>query len=200
MKFKVREKTISLLASIVHSLYYRSIHINLQKKIFQNPNIYAHTSLQIEDYFSIELPAENFKIIINENIRFKKYCHILLFPNAQLTIEKNVFFNNYCSINCLERIDIGENTIFGEGVKIYDHNHAYSYDKDHKLNISIADHITSPIIIGTNCWIASNVTILKGVTIGDNVIIGANNLIYQSIPANSIIKAKAENIIVNPQE
>ena len=34
-----------------------------------------------------------------------------------------------------------------------------------------------PIKIGSDCWIGSNVTILKGVNIGDNVIIGAGSII-----------------------
>ncbi len=48
---------------------------------------------------------------------------------AQLIIGDNVFMNNYCSINCLDEIEIGENTLFGEGVKLYDHNHQHTKGK-----------------------------------------------------------------------
>ena len=40
-----------------------------------------------------------------------------------------------------------------------------------------------PIIIGSNCWIASNVTICGGVTIGDNTIIGAGSVVTRDIPS-----------------
>ena len=75
--------------------------------------------------------------------------------------------------------------MFGEGVKIYDHNHKFSTDP---VKVEKGAFTTAPVRIGRNCWIGSNVTILKGVTIGDNVIIGTHCLIHQSIPSNSIVK------------
>jgi acetyltransferase-like isoleucine patch superfamily enzyme len=162
--------------------------------IFKNPNVIAGEGLSIDEYFSANLPADNFSIKIGPYVRFKKYCHILLFPKAELVIGRDVFFNNYCSINCLEKISIGENTLFGEGVKLYDHNHSFGY-KENSLVVSKDQFETAPISIGKNCWIGSNVTILKGVTIGNNVIIGANCLIYKSIDSNIIVKAKTEYII-----
>ncbi|WP_306460486.1 DapH/DapD/GlmU-related protein, partial [Streptococcus pneumoniae] len=46
---------------------------------------------------------------------------------------------------------------------------------------------TAPIRVGRDCWIGSNVTILKGVTIGDNTIIRAGCLIRNDIPSNSVV-------------
>ena len=89
-------------------------------------------------------------------------------------------------------ITIGKNTLFGEGVKLYDHNHKYHFNELKELKISRDEYKIGDITIGANCWIGSNVTILNNVEIGDNVIIGANNLIYKSIPSNTIVKAKFE--------
>ncbi|MES2278855.1 MAG: acyltransferase [Bacteroidota bacterium] len=167
---------------------------NRLKIIYQNPNVTLTGGLNIEEYFTANLPHDNFSIKFGAYVHIKKYCHILLFPNAELIIGGNVFFNNYCSVNCLEKIHIGDNTLFGEGVKIYDHNHAYS-TVNGIVKIEKSEFKTAPVVIGANCWIGSNVTILKGVTIGDNVIIGANNLIYKSIPANSVVKLNSDQII-----
>jgi acetyltransferase-like isoleucine patch superfamily enzyme len=120
------------------------------------------------------------------NVTTRKNCFIWIQGSASLSIGEEVFFNNNCSINCLDKIEIGSGTIFGEGVKLYDHNHKYTTNPI--ISISKDQFNTAPILIGKNCWIGSNVTILKGVTIGDNVIIGANCLIYESIPSNSIVK------------
>jgi acetyltransferase-like isoleucine patch superfamily enzyme len=169
---------------------------NKLDNIYQNPHVTIEAGLIIEAYFTANLPADNFNIKFGSHIRFKKYCHILMFPKAELVIDSNVFFNNYCSVNCLEKISIGENTMFGEGVKLYDHNHAFGY-KENNLIVSKDQFETAPITIGKNCWIGSNVTILKGVTIGDNVIIGANCLIYKSIASNTVVKLKTEYIIEN---
>jgi acetyltransferase-like isoleucine patch superfamily enzyme len=168
------------------------------KIIYNNLNISIAGSLTIEEYFSASIPAGDFSIKFGSGVYFKKYCAILLVPKAELIIGNNVFFNNYCSINCLDKIIIGENTQFGEGVKMYDHNHTYTFTND-TLDVARDKFKTAPITIGKNCWIGSNVTILKGVTIGDNVVIGANNLIYKSVPANTILKFKADYIIENHQ-
>jgi acetyltransferase-like isoleucine patch superfamily enzyme len=185
----IKRKLTALLVKILNKLLFINEQ-NRLKIIYKNPNITVGAGLVIEQYFSADLPADGFKITFGPHVRINKYCHILLFPKAVLNIGENVFFNNYCSINCLEVISIGENTMFGEGVKIYDHNHLYNY-VENKLTVEKDQFKTAPVIIGKNCWIGSNVTILKGVIIGDNVIIGANNLIYKSVPDNSIIRLKA---------
>jgi acetyltransferase-like isoleucine patch superfamily enzyme len=111
-----------------------------------------------------------------------------------LEIKDRVFFNNFCSINCLEKISIGENTLFGENVKLYDHNHSYERNED-GLQVSHSEFRTAPIIIGKNCWLGSNVVVLKGVTIGDNSIIGAGCIIHKNIPADSTVLNQQELIV-----
>ena len=43
-----------------------------------------------------------------------------------------------------------------------------------------------PIVIGSNCWIGADVTILPGVSIGNNTIIGAKSVVTKNIPDNVI--------------
>lgn len=126
-------------------------------------------------------------IVMGENVLLREFCNILVFPNAELHIGNGVFFNNYCSINCLEKIEIGDHTIFGEAVKLYDHNHLIEKSSS-LLHVEKEKYTKSPIKIGKNCWIGSNVVILKGVTIGDNTIIGAGCVIHKPVPANTIVK------------
>ena len=131
------------------------------------------------------------QLSFGSNLDLRNFVNIWVGKNAELILGNNVFFNNYCSINCLKSIEIGENTLFGEGVKIYDHNHQYSMEKD-QLNVNRKEFTYGEIKIGKNCWLGSNVVVLKGVKIGDNSIIGAGCVIHQDIPANSVI--------IHPQE
>lgn len=125
--------------------------------------------------------------LYGKNFHFRKgFCCV---AQGKVSIGDNVFFNNYCSINAKDSITIGNDTIFGENVRIYDHNHTFS-EKD--ILIRYQGYTVAPIIIGNNCWICSNVIILKGVTIGDNVVIGAGCVISTDIPSNSICRNKQQ--------
>ncbi len=148
-------------------------------------SITMEKNAQMEDFGCIELKADNSLVSIGESVHLKRFTNIMSM-GGNITIQKGVFFNNFCSVNSLEKIDIGENTLLGENVKIYDHNHIYA---NRSLAVKDQGYTTGPIRIGKNCWIGSNVVILKNVTIGDNCVIGANNLIYKSVPDNSVVKS-----------
>jgi acetyltransferase-like isoleucine patch superfamily enzyme len=138
--------------------------------------------------------SDGASFIVSKNVTFRKYCNILIYKNATLEIGENVFFNRYCSINCLSNIVIGQNTIFGEGVKLYDHNHKFG---EEGKPIWEQGYKKGNITIGSNCWIGSNVTILNNVEIGNNVVIGAGCLIYKNIPSNCVVKSNLTHTIEN---
>lgn len=129
---------------------------------------------KIESGFSLYLEG-NSRLDLN-NISSRKNLTIVI-CNGEVIIGDDCFFNNNCSINCLDKVTIGKDTIFGESIKIYDHDHLVNDDYFVFKN----KFITAPVSIGENCWIGSNVTILKGVHISDRVIIGANAVINKSI-------------------
>ena len=134
-------------------------------------------------------------IEIRKNTHFRKDFIVTIRENGKVKIGENCFFNNYCSINSLNNIVIGNDCIFGENVKIYDHNHKFN-----KSNlIREQGFSTEKITIGNNCWIGSNVTILKGAKIGNNVVIGSGCTINEDIADNSLVRSttniKIEKIV-----
>ncbi|MXV17461.1 glycosyltransferase [Hufsiella ginkgonis] len=169
--------------------------------VFQNnPGVTLGASFNIGKSRNVKLFGDEFKLVIGNNVEMREFCSIHIQDKGTLTIGDRVFFNNYCSINCLSEITIGSGCQFGEGVKIYDHNHAYSRPDpallQERLFVEKDKFTLGSVKIGKNCWIGSNVTILKGVEIGDNVIVGANCLVYRSVPSNSVVK-HAETIIID---
>lgn len=129
------------------------------------------------------------RLTVGEHITFRKGFSLMIDKNGEVIIGNNVFFNNYCSINANERITIGDGTLFGENVKVYDHNHCY---KDVDIPIKEQGFTTAPVSIGKHCWIGSNVVILKGVTIGDNCVIGAGCVVYKDVPSGTIVVNKQD--------
>jgi teichuronic acid biosynthesis glycosyltransferase TuaG len=178
--------------SLKNSLF-PSFNARILKELSASARNEIGKDIDIQEPFGFYSGNKNYRIVLRDGVQFRRFCNILVHPKAELVINKNVFFNNYCSINCLGKITIGANTLFGEGVKIYDHNHEYAY-KEGQLKVERDKFKIDEVNIGSNCWIGSNVTILKGVTIGDNTIIGAGNLIYKSVPSNTVVKLKSETV------
>lgn len=125
---------------------------------------------------------------VGKNTTFRPNFGLYLEKGASIKIGEDCFFNRGCSINCLESVEIGNHTIFGENVKIYDQNHKF---RDADRLIRKQGYSVDKVKIGNNCWICTNVVILKGVTIGDNSVIGAGCVIYKDVPANSIVKCNS---------
>lgn len=123
---------------------------------------------------------------IGKETTFRRNFQIYLEDGATIRIGKNCFFNHGCSINALERVEIGDGCLFGENVKIYDHNHRFSW-KD--MPVKDQGFTTGEVTIGRACWIGNNVVILKGVHIGDRCVIGAGTVIDQNIPEGTLVKA-----------
>ena len=46
------------------------------------------------------------------------------------------------------------------------------------------------MFIEEDCWIGSNVTILKGVHIGKHSVVGAGVVVYKDLPAHSLTVCK----------
>lgn len=156
-----------------------SSYYHLSKK-----RIRIHKSFKAGLRFSIQSDLSETFVSVDEKVSAREDFKILIGHNGRLTIGKNNFFNNGCSINCLGKIEIGDDNQFGENVSLYDHNHRYS-DKE-KL-ISAQGYKIGNIKIGNNCWIGSHVVILKDVEIGDNVVIGAGCVVYKSVSSDTVV-------------
>lgn len=125
------------------------------------------------------------KINIGAKTTWRRNFSILIEKNAKVIIKKNCFFNNDCSIVAMKSVIIGEGTLLGENVKIYDHNHKFNRSK---IPIKKQGFSVGEVYIGNHCWIGSNVVILKGSHIGNNCVIGAGCVINGNIPDNTIVK------------
>lgn len=134
------------------------------------------------------------RIKFGKNVTFRKGFSLIIEKNAIVEIGDGVFFNNNCSINAMSKVKIESNCLFGENVKIYDHNHIFKYKN--KL-IKNQGYKTGEIIIGENSWIGSNCVILKNVNIGKNCVIQAMSLINQNIEDSIIFRKNNTKELIN---
>ena len=93
-----------------------------------------------------------------------------------------------CYIQGINKIYIGDDTIFAPGVKIISANHD-------KKDFHLHDKSVSPIRIGKNCWLGTNSVILPGVELGNNVIVAAGAVVTKSFPNDVTIAGVPAKII-----
>ena len=161
---------------------YHSLRKNTKSKIASD------FKLGPNNYYDISPQAT---ISIAENVMINESNYLTIKNKSHFSIGKNTYITR-ATISCLGKIEIGENCILGEGMKLFDHNHQYTKDP---FSVSKTEFNVGFIKMGNNVWTGANVVILKDVTIGDNVIIGAGCVIHKDVPANSIIVNKQEQLV-----
>lgn len=84
---------------------------------------------------------------------------------------------------------IGDRTLVGQNVLIYDHDHDY-----HHLDTMRDNFLNSDVIIGNDVWISSNVVILRGSHIGNEAVIGAGTIVKGDIAPGTLVYPRQEYI------
>lgn len=103
---------------------------------------------------------------------------------------KNFYANfNFTVLDCCP-VTVGDNVFIGPNVSLMSPIHPFRWqERNAKVKADgtvYDDEYAKPIVIGDNCWIASNVTVCGGVTIGSGCVIGAGSVVTRDIPENSL--------------
>ena len=136
------------------------------------------------------LMGKKSKISFGEKIVSDGRMVMIVDNSGMLTIGSHVYFNEDAMISCKGRIEIGSGCKFGPNVKIIDNNHKFD-----SVNGVSDQHKAGDIFIGENCWIGTNVVILKDTKIGKNCVIGAGCVVSGVIPEKSIVTQGSELVI-----
>lgn len=124
----------------------------------------------------------NPNVCIGENVRI--YPGVQFWGDGLIKIGNHVSIGNNTLIYALKNagVEIGDNTHIAAQTYIIDMNHGTKKD----ILIKDQENECEKVKIGSDVWIAANVTILKGADIGDGAVIGAKALVNKHIPENAI--------------
>jgi acetyltransferase-like isoleucine patch superfamily enzyme len=108
--------------------------------------------------------------------------------SPEIIIGNNVCFNSDIHIGCINRIEIGDNCLFGSRIYITDHDHGDTSLEDLRIIPSNRKlKSKGPVIIESNVYVGEGVAILSGVRIGENSIIATNSVVTKDVPENSVV-------------
>lgn len=112
---------------------------------------------------------------LERGVYIDDYCRIEVFENARVSIGANCYFNTNCRVVACEEIDVGDRTMIGPNVCLFDHDHLFNFDGVHSGVLS------SPITIGRRCWVGANTLITKGVSISSRICVGGGSVVSRSL-------------------
>ena len=130
-----------------------------------------------------EIVIKNGQIRMDKDVAVYQRVSLTAVAGGILSIGQRTSFNRNCIIICREKIQIGENCMFGPNVLIYDHDHVFNaqgYQPGFRKG---------EVVIGKGCWIGAGVTILRDTPIGDGCVIGAGAVVKGEIPSYSLVTA-----------
>ena len=104
------------------------------------------------------------------------------YKKSKIKIGNNVVTNNNIMLCAANYIEIGNDTLIGQNVVIFDHEmHGILPNDRRKIGL------VGKVIIGKNVWLGNNVTILKNSEIGENSIVATGAVVSGTFPGNVII-------------
>lgn len=127
------------------------------------------------------------ELTIGKGFRTRRNVELNVRENAVLSIGNNVFLNTGCILTAKEEISIGDGTIVGTYVQIFDNDHD-------RIDGLVQDNTyrTAPVKIGRHCWIGAGAILLRGTEIGDNCIVGAGSVVKGKYADGSVIIQKRQ--------
>ena len=100
-------------------------------------------------------------------------------PGGRIVFGERVGFNFGLNIHSSISVEVGDFTLGGAQVTIYDTNF-------HPVD-EVAPTKTAPVKIGRHVWLGHGCTLLPGVTIGDHAVIAAGAVISRDVPALTLM-------------
>lgn len=125
------------------------------------------------------------RLAVGKNFRTRHNVELLVRDTAAMEIGDNVFLNSGCILTAREKISIGEGTIFGPGVMVFDNDHAIrdGYVCDNEF-------VTAPVTIGKNVWVGAGALILKGAVLEDGCVVAAGSVVKGRVRSGTVFVQK----------
>ncbi len=127
--------------------------------------------------------SEGAEIRIGRHFKTCRDVEIVVYPGGRLEIGDDVYIGHSSVIACSGVMRIGNDTLIADMVTIRDNEHGFEAGKF----IRKSAFVQKDILIGSNCWLCSKVTMTAGSALGDNVIVGANSVVTKKFGCNVLL-------------
>ena len=125
--------------------------------------------------------------LVNSTLRIKGnvtfYPGVQLYAkNAEITIGDGTMINGGTQLLAMNKIDIGKNCFFAQGVMVRDND-------GHKISTGTTAPSLQvlPVKIGDHCWLGQRAMVLKGAALGDGVVVAAGSVVTKDFEPGLLV-------------
>ena len=111
--------------------------------------------------------------------------------SGRLSIGERVFVGRGTTLDAIEDLQVGDNTLIAPRCYVTDHDHGM--EPDRKINEQSCK--SSAVSIGSDVWIGYGSVVLAGVSIGDGTIVGAGSVVTKSVEAGMVVAGNPARVI-----
>lgn len=177
---------------------------------FQGLNIASDVTMDIQGSFSHGNKVyigKGTTIVVHRSgaLELGDACYIG--NNVEISPDSKIIIGNKSSIQhrstILGDVEIGKYCLFSYNVYISSGQH--NFDVAPHVNIKDQDFMAmqnsensglhNKVYIGDDCWVGTNVVIMRGITIGKGAIIGANTLVTRDVEPYTILSGSPGKVI-----
>ncbi len=173
--------------------------------------IYSGSNIKIGKNFKTDsipriLIDKKSKLVIGNDVEFRRNVEIRIHNSSQILIENNVRIDrgvrvlsaNKAIINISEGVRIGLYSVLNGGDSIFlgkktlVSGFVYLQTSMHKfdsLGVAVQDQgfVHAPVKLEEDTWLGTHVVILPGVTIGTKSIVGSNAVVSKNVLPNQVV-------------
>ncbi|OKH11659.1 transferase [Fischerella major NIES-592] len=176
---------------LLRKLFYRFIFSRIDKSVYiQNgvefigaSKIEIGSHVHIFKGVRIDVKGEDSRITLEKGVALEKDVTIGALDNTCVQIGEGTFIGPGVCIAGPGDITIGKRCLIAAHAGIFANNHNFADPTKYIADQGIS---RQGIVIGDDCWLGHNVTVLDGVTIGEGSVIGAGAVVNRDIPPYSI--------------
>ena len=125
---------------------------------------------------------EGSSLVISDDVRLDSGVRIVVANGARVILEPGVDIGILTIMNCGADVNVGRDTLIAGMCLVQTGQHGMRKS----ARIRGQAHIQDPIVIGADCWVGSQSTIVGGVSLGLGAVVGANSVVNSDIPQYAI--------------
>ena len=170
----------------------KNVRIGCGVKILNPQYVSLGDNVGIADHCTLMARSER-GITLQEGVNLKYGVYLdTESADGYIEVGKRVYIGTGCCLHAHKGLEIGDDVLLAQNITITPYSHRFD---DHGKTIYSQGGFTKKIIIGRDCYLGMNVSVVYSADIGEGSVVGAGSVVVKTIPPFSVAVGVPARII-----